>query len=233
MILGLSLLIVITACSNDSRIGEGEDSLNNKTLKNSNEFEFDYRTYEAYMDVNLDVEIPDSILDKPDNAEKYEKIAEYVGNKFKMNISLNELDELYIDNIDNSEYDKEYYSNLYLNETDKHLLELFKKDLIEEGFSVAIENFQEEVLNHNLSEDEFYKYNTFVNIAMLLEEQDSHLYYYDYSLREDDTGPGSIVMGDDDCERATAEYCISNFRFSFLCCRWPCSTYFLWSSHTS
>lgn len=77
-------------------------------------------------------------------------------------------------------------------------------DLQNNNFIIALEKFKNNVLNLDLKEEDFYKYNSFVNVVMLMEKNDKNIFisYNQNTLRN---GP---------CAEAIASYTLATIGLS-------------------
>ena len=64
----------------------------------------------------------------------------------------------------------------YLNQNEKNLIDNFDNNVKISGFDVALNQLQNEILNLNLSSEEFQKYNAFVNILLLIDNYNPDLF---------------------------------------------------------
>lgn len=83
--------------------------------------------------------------------------------------------------LDLIDYDREQILNLslregWINQTDIDLNNAFLADLTNNNFDIALSNFENNVLELNLSNQEFEKQNLFVNIVKSFNDIDSKLF---------------------------------------------------------
>lgn len=161
------------------------------------EFSFTYHIYEENKDLDLRLEISESIINLPERPYKYELINDQLNNKFGTDLNLTELDYAILQQETNKSEVK-VLINHYLDDVDIALLEKFDHDLEYSNFENAINNFQSNVVNLNLSKGEFNRYNLFVNILLLLENADENVFASKNNLRA--KGP---------CEEAITAYSLA------------------------
>ena len=144
---------------------------------------FNYKTFESYKNIVIRTEIPSTVSGISDNEMKHQKILNIVNDNMGSTMSLNSLDYKYLNNLKNNEDE-------YLNSKDIDLLNKFEADLLESNFQIALNNFEKNVLKLNLNDSEFGKYNTFINIILLIENAEPEIFKNKnlYSKRADSCG---------------------------------------------
>ncbi len=130
---------------------------------------FNYKTFESYKNIVIRTEIPSTVSGISDNEMKHQKILNIVNDNMGSTMSLNSLDYKYLNNLKNNEDE-------YLNSKDIDLLNKFEADLLESNFQIALNNFEKNVLKLNLNDSEFGKYNTFINIILLIENAEPEIF---------------------------------------------------------
>lgn len=132
---------------------------------------FDFNTFETYKNTNLKIGIPENVSNIVDLNNRYEQINLIINSELGSDIQLNELDQLYLNNYQFRSNNSELPLN-FLNENDLTLINSFENDLSLTNFNTAILNLQNNILALNLDNIEFQKYNYFVNVLLLLENQE-------------------------------------------------------------
>lgn len=100
------------------------------------------------------------------------------GNTFFMNrlmISEVPIEFLELSGLDEKDF-MEQYNSYELSEFENILASNFINSIIEENFDIAIDKFEEEVINANLTNEEFNKYNSFAIGLKMLNDEDSSLF---------------------------------------------------------
>ena len=100
---------------------------------------------------------------------------------------------------------RKYYDEVelsYLNNTDEMLINQFNTDIIQYGFENAKYNLQNTILSLNLSDEQFNKYNNFINILMLLNN-------YDPNILIEGLNAGSITGRNAACGESIVAYSLA------------------------
>lgn len=153
----LSFLVLFISCSDDN-------------TNPNEELKFNYSTFETYKNLNLNIEIPSSISSMNNSISRYERTLDIINKELGSNLSLSVLDNQILTN-DFSKKSINYNYNDFLNDIDLELLENFENDLVNNDLTIAINNFEDRVYTLNLNESEFGKYNAFINVVLLLENE--------------------------------------------------------------
>lgn len=142
--------------------------------ENSNSIEpntFNFNTFETYKNTNLKIGIPENILNNKDINNRYEQINLIINTKLGSDIRLNDLDKLYLINYHFEGNNSKLPLN-FLNENDLILINSFENDISLTNFNTAISNLKNNILLLKLNDIEFQKYNYFVNVLLLIENQE-------------------------------------------------------------
>jgi len=153
----------------------------------ANKKAFNYKAFNTYKELNLNIYIPSDIADITDEAEKYKNIINLINEKFDSNLSLNSLDYKYLNDSDNK-LNKISKESLFLNSTDIDLLDKFESDLLKYNFQTALSLFEESVISLDLDESEFGKYNQFANVVSLMENAEPGILTKKYYKTASDCG---------------------------------------------
>lgn len=156
--IALAFLVLFVSCSDESTQVIDEKS-------------FDFTAFESYKNTSLKINIPNEVLNIKNERLKYEQINIILNSELNSDIVITELDELYL-NDNQSKSNISEYPEVYLNDTDINLINSLESDLSSLDFNTAITNFQNNVIALNLSDVDFQKYNYFVNVLMLLENEE-------------------------------------------------------------
>ena len=131
---------------------------------------FDYSIYDNLKNERFQIEIPSDINKIKSELEKRKAIINLINTTYNSELKIPE--DLLIVKI-NDDYLKinKLYSQ-YLSQKDIELMARFELDLLNNNFDVALTSFEKNVLNiHNLTNEEFQKYNNFANIIRLIENE--------------------------------------------------------------
>ena len=189
----LSLILVfVSSCKNDELLSESR--------------QFNYATYNAYKSMNLNVPLSkakgsSTSRTTQDLVSYYEDVIVDVNNYFDSQLTLTSLDYDYINNIALDQSTAEVELS-YLNNTDEMLINQFNTDIIQYGFENAKYNLQNTILSLNLSDEQFNKYNNFINILMLLNN-------YDPNILIEGLNAGSITGRNAACGESIAAYSLA------------------------
>jgi len=153
----LAFLILFISCSDDN-------------TNPNEELKFNYSTFEAYKSINLDIEIPSSITSLSNSVSRYEQTLDIINRELGSNLSLTALDNQILNNNFSKKSIEDNYKD-FLNDTDLELLENFENDLFNNDLTTAITNFESSVYSLNLNESEFGRYNAFINVVLLLDNE--------------------------------------------------------------
>lgn len=162
----LASLILFVSCT------KNQDNIDNIMEQQS----FDYSVYHDNRNTNIDFISGFSNQSiESNNRDSFIEVLGLINDEFETGEFLNNLDEKYftLNQAQSTPYqvrsNKNVDINSHLNETDINLIEDFNKDIKSLSFSEALTNFEKNVLQLNLNDNEFRKYNKLANVFLIIE----------------------------------------------------------------
>ena len=162
----LASLILFVSCT------KNQDNIDNIMEQQS----FDYSVYHDNRNTNIDFISGFSNQSiESNNRDSFIEVLDLINDEFETGEFLNNLDEKYftLNQAQSTPYqvrsNKNVDINSHLNETDINLIEDFNKDIKSLSFSEALTNFEKNVLQLNLNDNEFRKYNKLANVFLIIE----------------------------------------------------------------
>lgn len=199
----LAGLVLFVSCSDESNLIEKQS--------------FDYSIYNNNKTTNIDFSSGISNKSTESNTQdSFEEVLELINNEFGTNVSLNDLDEQYF-KTKHAKSNETVNINSYLNETDISLIENFNKNIKSLSFDETLTNFENNVLELNLSDNEFQKYNKLANVFLLIENSFPGMLANDteisYRLH---------LKSKSDCAWAIASYTLATIGLASCATGWLC-----------
>lgn len=118
--------------------------------------------------------------------ELIEKNIEYINLQYGTNLEITQMDEYMMNNKSHIST-QDLLNKGFITQKDKEIIDFFGKSVEQSGFDVAIELLKNKVINSNLSDEEFKKYNHLVNTLMIVRD------YYEYKENNFTSNKGGLV----------------------------------------
>lgn len=171
---------------------------------------FDYSVYQNNKSTNIDFTTGNSSKSNViDTRDSFIQVLGLINDEFGTNVYLNNLDEQFLSTSNQAKSNQTVNINSYLNQTDINLIENFNEDIKQLSFNEALDNFENNVLQLNLNDSEFQKYNELANVLSLVENSFPGMLANDTESSND-----FQLKSDSDCAWAIAAYTLATISLS-------------------
>ncbi len=139
---------------------------------NTENQKFDYTIYKSFNNTNFNKYFAGNLNLKASTTQTLTNSINLINNDFQTNLQINPLDNQLILNKENNSSDIKSFEIIQnsLTSEQRTLINNFENNIINNDFQYAINSLENEILSMNVSNEEFQKYNSFVNVLLLVDD---------------------------------------------------------------